>query len=229
MCIILNIETATEVCSVNLSQNGKVLDTIENGEDKTHSELLTVFIETLMQRNKLDFKDLSAVAVSAGPGSYTGLRIGVSVAKGICYGLQKPLISVPTLKSMAFGARQMTNQDRYLFCPMIDARRMEVYSSVFDAELNVVEEDNAKVIDTNSFKELLETHKLAFFGNGAEKCKTMIQHANVLFIDEFTISSKHMAELSYRKFKDEDFEDVAYYEPFYLKEYQAVKSVKKMF
>lgn len=229
MPYILNIETATEVCSVSLSRKGETLDLIENSEDKTHSELLTVFIETLMKRNKIGYQDLSAIAVSSGPGSYTGLRIGVSVAKGICYGLKKPLLSVPTLESMAFGGVQLSKEQNSLFCPMIDARRMEVYTSVFDSQLNVVEETNAKIIDSESFVNLLSDNQVCIFGNGAEKCKPIITHPNAIFLDEFNISAQYMSELSYQKFLTQSFEDVAYYEPFYLKEFQAVKSMKKMF
>ncbi len=229
MPYILNIETATETCSVSLSRKGKTLDLIENNEDKTHSELLTVFIETLMQRNKIGFQDLSAVAVSSGPGSYTGLRIGVSVAKGICYGLKKPLISVPTLESMAWGGVELSKEGDKLFCPMIDARRMEVYTSVFDSQLNIIEDTQAKVVDSESFSNLLIDNQIVIFGNGAEKCKSVITHPNAIFLNNFNISAQYMSELSYQKFLNEDFEDVAYYEPFYLKEFQVVKSTKKMF
>lgn len=228
MTYILNIETATHICSISLSKDGKTIDLVESFEDKTHAELLTVFIEKILIRNKISTSDLSAIAVSEGPGSYTGLRIGVSVAKGLCYGLKIPLISIPTLLAMAKGAKE-TLKENALLCPMIDARRMEVYTSIYDQKLNTVEDIHAKIINTDSFSDILDKQKVLFFGTGSEKCKSNIQHKNALFLDNSFISAKHMSSLSFNKFQNQDFEDVAYFEPFYLKEFHAIRSNKKYF
>lgn len=229
MTYLLNIETATHICSVSLSKDGETIDIKESFEDKTHAELLTVFIKDLLNRNSIKPADLSAIAVSEGPGSYTGLRIGVSVAKGLCYGLKKPLIAIPTLLAMAEGMKQDLIDDSSLLSPMIDARRMEVYTAIYNQKLEVIEDVHAKVIDEEAFKTLLDQNKINFFGNGSEKCKSTIQHENANFIDKTYISSKHMSQLAFEKFQNNDFKDVAYFEPFYLKEFQALKSKKKFF
>jgi len=228
MTYILNIETATHICSVALSKDEQTIDIIESFEDKTHAELLTVFIEKILLKNNITAKDLSAVAISEGPGSYTGLRIGLSVAKGLCYGLRIPLISIPTLLAMANGAKDI-NPKTNILCPMIDARRMEVYTTIYNSKLNIVKDIEAKIIDHNSFNELLDKNKVLFFGTGSEKCKTEIQHKNANFINKTFVSAKHMSDLSYKKFCNNKFEDIAYFEPFYLKEFQAIKSTKKYF
>jgi len=228
MNYILNIETSTHICSVALSMNGKTIDLIESFEDKTHAELLTVFIERILKQNQIKSKNLSAIAVSEGPGSYTGLRIGISVAKGLCYGLNIPLISIPTLKAMTEGAIQ-ENKTNSIFCPMIDARRMEVYTALYTSDLNCIKETHAKIIDTNSFEELLNQQTITFFGTGSEKCKSEIKHKHAIFIDKPFVSAQNMSRLSFDKFISKNFEDVAYFEPFYLKEFQAIKSTKKYF
>ncbi len=228
MTYILNIETATHICSISLSKNGKTIDLIESFEDKTHAELLTVFIEKILIQNKINTSDLSAIAVSEGPGSYTGLRIGASVAKGLCYGLKIPLISIPTLLAMAKGAKETQKEDA-LLCPMIDARRMEVYTSIYDQQLNTIEDVHAKIIDEDSFLDILAKQKVLFFGTGSEKCKSSIQHNNAIFVDQACISANNMSSLSFEKFENNNFEDIAYFEPFYLKEFQAIKSNKKYF
>lgn len=229
MTYILNIESATHICSVSLSKDGETIDIKESFEDKTHAELLTVFIENILSKNNLKPSDLSAIAVSEGPGSYTGLRIGISVAKGLCYGLKKPLIAIPTLLAMAEGMRQDINEESSLLSPMIDARRMEVYTAIYNQKLEVIEDVHAKVIEEDAFKTTLNQTKINFFGNGSEKCKSTIQHENANFIDKTYISSRHMSRLAFDKFQNNDFEDVAYFEPFYLKEFQALKSKKKFF
>ncbi len=228
MTYILNIETATHICSVALSENGKTIDLIESFEDKTHAELLTVFIEKILERNQLVSQNLSAICVSKGPGSYTGLRIGVSVAKGLCYGLGIPLISVSTLKAMAFGAKEIGGCDGVL-CPMIDARRMEVYTALYSSDINLLENVHAKIIDSDSFVDVLNNSNVFFFGTGSEKCKDSIQHPNAQFIDKTFISASNMSVLAFEKYTNNEFEDVAYFEPFYLKEFQAIKSTKKYF
>ena len=229
MSYILNIETSTHICSVALAKNGNLIGLKESFEDKTHAELLTVFIEDILEENKVETKDLAAIAISEGPGSYTGLRIGFSVTKGLCYGLNIPLITIPTLKAMANGARKNIKAGGSLLCPMIDARRREVYTSVFNENLDIISDVHAKIIDNTSFKELLPSNKLYFFGTGSDKCKTEIISDKAQFIDDTYISAKYMIDLSLNKFEMKDFEDIAYSEPFYLKEFQAIKSTKKYF
>ena len=228
MTYILNIETATHICSVALSNNGETIDLEESFEDKTHAELLTVFIEKILERNSLSTKDLSAIAVSEGPGSYTGLRIGLSVAKGLCYGLDIPLIFIPTLEAMANGANKSID-DNYLLCPMIDARRMEVYTALYNSKLKKEVDIHAKIIDSDSFKNNLENNRIVFFGTGSDKCKADICSSNAVFLDNSFVSSQFMSDLSYHKFIGKSFENLAYCEPFYLKEFQAIKSTKKFF
>jgi tRNA threonylcarbamoyladenosine biosynthesis protein TsaB len=223
MAIILNIETSTRVCSVALAVDGKVVSLKESHEKNAHAQNITLFSESVIREAGLEFKDLDAVAVSKGPGSYTGLRIGVSTAKGFCYALDKPLIAVGTLTSLAAG--MVTKKDKakgYLFCPMIDARRMEVYAALFDADLNTIMDTKAMIIDADSFSDRLSEQPVVFAGDGAEKCKELLgDHANAVFLDDFLPSATHMAQLSEQKFNNEGFEDVAYFEPFYLKDFVA--------
>ena len=216
---ILNIETSTKACSVALHKNGEL---IVSREDVTtnfsHSEKLLKFISKLFSDAKLSLSDLDAIAVSMGPGSYTGLRIGVSTAKGLCYGLDIPLISISTLKAMSFGMALEIKAD--LYCPMIDARRMEVYSAFFDINNSEVRKIQADIIDENSYKKELEK-KVVFFGDGSEKIKEKIKHENAMFISNIHPSAKNMGLLSYQKFNKSLFEDLAYFEPFYLKDFVA--------
>ena len=224
MALILNIETSTQVCSVSLSVDGFVTAIKESHTKNSHAEQLTIFAQQIITEGGYGFKDLDAIAVSKGPGSYTGLRIGVSTAKGLCYSLEKPLIAISTLKAMAAGMiQEIDNEiDNYLFCPMIDARRMEVYSALFSSENKMTRKIKAEVIDENSFLKELETNKIVFGGDGAPKCKEILgQNKNAVFLDEFFPSSKFMAQLAEQKFQNKDFEDVAYFEPFYLKDFVA--------
>ncbi|WP_167617216.1 tRNA (adenosine(37)-N6)-threonylcarbamoyltransferase complex dimerization subunit type 1 TsaB [Maribellus sediminis] len=228
MAVILNIETSTEVCSVTLAKDGKTVFEKESTEGLNHSQLLTVFIEDLFKSNNFSFKDLDAVAVSKGPGSYTGLRIGVSVAKGLCYGLNIPLISVGSIDSMghhvALHAEEfysLSANSGLLFCPMIDARRMEVYTALFDTSGDAITPVTAEIIDENSFADQLETNKILFFGNGAEKCRSKISHANALFEGPSRTSAWFMQLLAENKYNKREFENVAYFEPFYLKDFVA--------
>ncbi len=200
------------------------------GEKYSHSGTLTLFIGEVMQESGMQFSDLHAVAVSKGPGSYTGLRIGVSVAKGLCYGLEIPLIAVETLHSMARYCRDtMKNEPRILsplaleacYCPMIDARRMEVYCSVYSASLEVMHPTDAVVVNEDTFKDLLENHKVFFFGDGAAKCQSTISGFNALFLSENMISARGMIPLALEKYLDNSFENTAYFEPFYLKDFVA--------
>ena len=227
MPFILNIETATEVCSVALSRYGKPLTIRESRSGYTHAENITVFISEVIQEAKVSLNDLDAIAVSKGPGSYTGLRIGVSTAKGLCFALDKPLIAVPTLKALTLGAINklsiVNRQLSILFCPMLDARRMEVYCAVYDSELNEAEPTSAKIIEENSFEKLLESNTIYFFGNGAMKCKAIIHHPNAIFIEDIFASASSMISLSEKSFAKGKFEDAAYFEPFYLKDFVAGK------
>jgi len=224
MALILNIETSTQVCSVSLAIDGITTSIKESHTKNSHAELLTIFAQQLITNGGYEFKDLDAVAVSKGPGSYTGLRIGVSTAKGLCYSLDKPLIAISTLEAMALGMIQKTESkiSNTIFCPMIDARRMEVYSALFLADLSLVREIKAEIIDEDSFSQELENNAVVFGGDGAPKCKEVLgKNQNTIFLDDFLPSSKFMAQLSEQKFQNKDFEDVAYFEPFYLKDFVA--------
>lgn len=220
MATILNIETSTEVCSVTIAKNGELLFKKETPEGLRHSELLTVFIEELVKENNFELSQLDAVAVSKGPGSYTGLRIGVSVAKGLCYGLKIPLIAINSLEVMGIHAAE-NSSEKMLFCPMIDARRMEVYTALYNAEGEAISPVSAEIIEEDFLADQLKTNKILFFGNGAEKCKTKITHSNALFNGPAKTSAQFMQKLSETKYNNQEFEDVAYFEPFYLKDFVA--------
>ena len=228
--LILLLETATSSCSVAVAENGKILATKELNEQNIHASHITLFIDEVMKSAGKKYSELDAVAISKGPGSYTGLRIGVSTAKGLCFALDIPLISVNTLESMVCGAKTQVayHGSELLFCPMIDARRMEVYTALYTANLDQVETVKALILDENSFSKLLENNKLVFFGNGADKCKPLYSwHANSMFLD-FENSATHLNEIALQKFNEKVFEDVAYFEPFYLKDFVAtIPSAKK--
>jgi tRNA threonylcarbamoyladenosine biosynthesis protein TsaB len=230
MALILSIETATPVCSVALAKDHKVLALKESTKKNSHSEIVTVFIEEILKENHFAFSDLNAVAVSKGPGSYTGLRIGVSTAKGMCYALDIPLIAVNTLQSLAIRASQDYQDDEGLsvfFCPMIDARRMEVYCALFDKNNHEVRKTLAEIIEPDSFETFLKSNKVIFFGDGAAKCIEVIQHPNAVFLENIFPSAANMVGITLEKFKNQVFEDVAYFEPFYLKDFIAgVSKVK---
>lgn len=221
MALILHIETATQVCSVALTDSGRLLGLRESNEKNVHSRVITVFIDELMKAGGRAYGDLDAVAVSMGPGSYTGLRIGVSTAKGICYALDKPLISVGTLHAMAAGMESLSTGTPSLLCPMIDAKRMEVYNALFTVEgLHPFRDTIAEIITENSFGELLKTHRILFAGDGAAKCKPLLQHhPNAVFLDSFQPSAAFMAPLAEEKFRQLQFENTAYFEPYYLKDF----------
>ncbi len=226
---ILNIETSTRVCSVALAVDGKVVALQESNTENSHARQITVFAEQLMFQAGINFQDLDAIAVSKGPGSYTGLRIGVSTAKGFCYSLDKPLISIGTLQSLANGMIQKIESEGrepedFLFCPMVDARRMEVYSAVYDSHLLEVRKVKAEIIDENSFACFFKQNKsLIFIGDGAVKCKEILSNisSNTVFPNEFLASAVYMAPLTEEKFRAGKFEDTAYFEPFYLKDFVA--------
>ena len=234
MTNILHIETASVTCSVAISGNEKLLALRESFVDKSHAALVTVFIQELFEETGLKPADLDAISVSMGPGSYTGLRIGVSTAKGLAYGLGKRLIAVNTLKAMAWGLVNSPDIDLddlrsdFYLSPMIDARRMEVYTSLFDKDLSTIKEISAEIIDEQSFQAFLDEKPVFFFGNGAEKCEDIIQHKNARFIPGFHNSSKYMVSLAYESFQLKKFEDVAYFEPFYLKDFIATTPKNKI-
>ena len=219
--MILNIETATKNCSVSLAEAGNLIGFRElNNEQYTHAEKLHVFIKELIDEAQIEFSDLKAVAISKGPGSYTGLRIGVSAAKGLCYSLDIPLISILTLESLAHAIEV---EKGAAIVPLLDARRMEVYAAVFSDSYEQIRETKAEIIDENSFREYLERSKVYFLGDGAEKCTDMIDHENAVFLKDHFPSSKEMVALSYAKYTNNDFEDVAYFEPYYLKDFIVMK------
>lgn len=227
MAKILLLETATETCSAAIADNGQIVICRESTEGYNHSEKLTLFIEEMFAESGLTPGQMDAVCTSRGPGSYTGLRIGVSAAKGFCYALDVPLIAVSTLHA---SARHLAvSPEEYgaaitpasLLCPMLDARRMEVYTALHDYMGNPVSEISAKIIDNQSFAEELQNHIVWFFGNGAEKCKSVIGHPNARFISGFHASARFMSSLAESSYEQKKFEDVAYFEPFYLKDFIA--------
>jgi tRNA threonylcarbamoyladenosine biosynthesis protein TsaB len=220
--ILLHIETSTNVCSVALSEAGKCIFSISNSEGMNHAALLSLFIEKGMSVLSEKNRNLNAIAVSEGPGSYTGLRIGVSTAKGLCYGLDIPLIAVNTLQILNASALNENNYgENSLFCPMIDARRMEVYDAVFDTQGKMIKEISADIIDENSFRDMLEKQPVYFFGNGSDKCKNVITHNNAHFLENKYPLAENMILPALDKFNRKEFADTAYFEPFYLKEFQA--------
>lgn len=228
MALILNIETSTKVCSACISDGNNILALRENFDGQSHGTLLTVFIEELLTECNIKANDLDAIAVSEGPGSYTGLRIGVSVAKGICYAVNKPLIAVNTLKAMALMAIEKSEINEAIFCSMIDARRMEVYSALFDNKGNELRQTKAEIISEESFENELKNNTVVFYGDGSEKCKETIQTENAIYIDDIYPSAKYMSVLAYKSFIKKDFKDVAYFEPFYLKDFVATIPKKKL-
>jgi len=222
MAKLLFLETATQICSVALAEDGVLLSIKESDSSNSHSSLLTTFIQDIVAEAEIKLQDLDGIVISKGPGSYTGLRIGVSAAKGLCYSLDKPLIAVNTLQSMAAGICREAGDINALFCPMIDARRMEVYTALFDKQNNELEATSAKIIDENSYGELLNDHTIYFGGDGAEKCKSVLSlNSNARFLDDFRISAKDMIKIAFQKFRARQFEDVAYFEPYYLKDFIA--------
>jgi len=224
---LLHIETATEVCSVALSKGEELLASVCSNKGNSHTEHLFPFIEEVLEKGKCKISEINGVVLSIGPGSYTGLRIGASAAKGICYALNIPLIAISTLQSIVFGVKnQLNNEQNILFCPMIDARRLEVFTALFDKNGNPITEVESKIIDENSFAAELECNTICFCGNGMSKCQSVLQHKNARFIDT-PITASNMLTPALLKYKHKQFEDVAYFEPFYLKEYIAKKSSVK--
>jgi tRNA threonylcarbamoyladenosine biosynthesis protein TsaB len=219
MSYILNIDTATDICSIAVSQAGKILSLVEEANNN-HASRITLMIEEALKEAKINIKDLAAVAMSNGPGSYTSLRVGTSTAKGICYALDIPLIAVDTLTSLAYAALKEMEVENALYCPMIDARRMEVYMILFENEgslLKIVEPLNNVIIDENAFQNYFEEgKKIVLTGNGAAKCMAVINNANILHVDK-SCSAQHLIPLSTEAFLKGEFVDVAYHTPQYLK------------
>ncbi|WP_339662016.1 tRNA (adenosine(37)-N6)-threonylcarbamoyltransferase complex dimerization subunit type 1 TsaB [uncultured Polaribacter sp.] len=224
MSIILNIETATKNCSVSIATNGDILAIKElNNGNYSHAEVLHPFIVDVLKEANISTDKIDAVAVSKGPGSYTGLRIGVSAAKGLCFAFDKPLISIDTLTSLSHSI----TIDEGFIIPMLDARRMEVYAAVFNNNHQKIREIKAEIINENSFSEYLKSNKVYFLGDGSQKCKEIITHQNAIFVDAKFPSAKEMAQLSYVKYQKSDIENVAYFEPFYLKDFVVIPEKKK--
>ena len=220
MALILSLETSTAVCSAALARDGRLLAERVSYEGKSHATLLTVFVEQILTETGISALDLDAVAVSQGPGSYTGLRIGVSTAKGICYASGAKLIAIDTLKSMAIAAHK-ADATADLYCSMIDARRMEVYTALYDSALNRVSDTQALIIDADSFADKLKTNTIAFYGDGADKCRGVITSPSARFIDGICPLAANMTDLAEQAFATADFKDVAYFDPFYLKDFVA--------
>lgn len=227
MALILNIDTSTAVCSVALAKDGKTIALKENNEGLNHSVLLGTYVDEILQENNLTVASLDAVAVSMGPGSYTGLRIGVSLAKGLCFGGAKPLIAIPTLQALALSVADDL-QEEALYCPMIDARRMEVYTAFYDRSNHTIIDTKAEIIHEDSFAELLAANIIYFFGNGSDKVKDTLTSPHARFISGIETSARHLAPLAEQAWQNRQFADVAYFEPFYLKDFVATTPKKKV-
>ncbi|CAM4035457.1 tRNA threonylcarbamoyladenosine biosynthesis protein TsaB [Pedobacter westerhofensis] len=228
MATILQIETATSTCSAALSLNGETIALKELAAQNIHAGSLTLFIDEVMQLAGMAYANLDAIAVSKGPGSYTGLRIGVSTAKGICFAVDKPLIAVNTLQMMAKGFLDTAKDYQGYICPMIDARRMEVFTAMYDQDMNEVLPVTAKIIDGDSYQEQLQHTQVTFIGDGAMKCSDAIVSPNALFSAVQFNSAAHMSQLAFEAFGRQDFEDVAYFEPYYLKDFVVTQAKKKV-
>ncbi len=227
MAYILSIETATEVCSVAVSENGRCISMKEIHEVNNHSKVLLPFIEDILSQVRISMADIDAVAVSEGPGSYTGLRIGVSTAKGLCFALNKPLIAVSTLQTIAYGAIHLSEDKDLWCCPMIDARRMEVYCAVYDNHCEEIQKENNLIIDKHSFEDLLTQHTILFCGNAVNKVKPILEWQDKARFVNVVCSAEYMSNLAYHKYLQQQFVDVAYFEPFYLKAFHSVVSKVK--
>ena len=233
MSLILCIETGTDICSVGLSRDGELISLRESDEGRDHARNVALFVDELLRENDIAAEELSAVAVGMGPGSYTGLRIGVSFAKGLCYGLQIPLVAVGSLDSMVQVAREdheagiidVDNWSDAVLCPMVDARRMEVYTQMFDAQGQPLNEVKAEIVTEESFKEWRNERQLVIFGNGAAKCREVLSDATYINV---TPSARGLAALAHQRFEAGQTEDIAYFEPFYLKDFIIIPSKKKL-
>ena len=233
MSLILCIETGTDICSVGLARDGELVSLRESDEGRDHAKNVAVFVDELLRENGVAAEELSAVAVGMGPGSYTGLRIGVSFAKGLCYGLQIPLVAVGSLDSMVQVAREdhdagiidVDNWNDVVLCPMVDARRMEVYTQMFDTQGLPLNEVKAEIVTEESFKEWRNERQLVIFGNGAAKCREVLNDATYINV---TPSARGLAALAHQRLEAGQTEDIAYFEPFYLKDFIIIPSKKKL-
>ncbi len=225
---ILSIETATTVCSVAIHEDGKCVAIKEINEPNVHSEKLTVLIETLLQERNLQIADFNAIAISKGPGSYTGLRIGTSVAKGLCYACSLPLITVDTLQALALSCKNAVNNDNSdnIYMPMIDARRMEVYTSLWDSKLTNLQQTNALVVTYEAKASFEPTKNYFLCGDGSSKCRETLESGNIHFVDNINATAKTIGDIACEMYDKKEFADVAYFEPFYLKEFQATTPKK---
>lgn len=226
MSSILSIETSARICSVAIHNRGSLVASKEIHIEHSHASQLAVLIDEVITESSIEVSRLTAVAVSAGPGSYTGLRIGTSTAKGLCYALDVPLIAVGSLELLAHQMNRQ-NVSRSCLCPMIDARRMEVYCEVFDPYLNVAQPIEAKVIESTSFADLLDRYKIIFFGDGSDKCRGQIVHPNATFVSGIYAAASEMGRLVYSKFEKRQFENLQDFEPRYLKEFMIKKPAEK--
>lgn len=225
---ILWIETSTDIGAVGLYESGKLLGRIEYSKAKTHSKLLTQMVKTLLEDMEVAGNELAAIAVSKGPGSYTGLRVGVSTAKGLCFALDKPLISLGSLEALAWQAQPIAKPFDGLICAMIDAKRMEVFCAIFDSEMKNIRETHARIIHNQSFSEIWETKKLIFVGDGAAKCQALFEgNENVYFFPEINAGAAGIGPILSEKFRTQQWEDLAAFEPFYLKDYVANGNFQK--
>lgn len=233
MALILCIETGTDICSVGLSRDGELISLRESDEGRDHAKRVGVFVDELLRENGVAPDELDAIAVGMGPGSYTGLRIGVSFAKGMCYGLQIPLVAVGSLDALAAvaiedneaGILDVENWDDAILCPMVDARRMEVYTRLFNAQGEPVSEVSAEIVTEESFAEWRKEKQLVIFGNGAAKCCEVLPDATYINI---TPSARGLARLAEQRLQEGKTEDIAYFEPFYLKDFVVIPSKKKL-
>ena len=220
MSLILNIDTALETANISIAENGKILKSKTNSIQKDHASFLHQAVQSLLVELSIEINQLSAIAVSIGPGSYTGLRVGISSAKGFCYALNKPLIAISSLKIIANNTIGIVENKDALLCPMIDARRMEVFTALYDFSLNEISSPCAMVLNEKSFSEILPNNKIYFSGNGSQKFKAILDHQNAFFIKNNDLIHS-LAELSGFKYKSNDFDDLVNTEQFYLKEYQS--------
>jgi tRNA threonylcarbamoyladenosine biosynthesis protein TsaB len=227
MALLLNIETSTAVCSAALSKDGKIIALQESAQPNVHAEKLVVFINVLMEQAGLPYSALDAIAVGTGPGSYTGLRIGTSTAKGLCYALDKPLLAIPTLKAMALASADSIKRKDIYYCSMIDARRLEVYTGLYDYTGKEITPVEAKILDKNSFSDILAKTEIAFAGDGMPKMKDLMGNddSHCIWVDEVYASAKSIVPISEEYFAKKQFANVAYYEPFYLKDFVAGKKI----
>ncbi len=221
MALILNIDTATEIAFISISDNDKIFQFAINYNQQDHASFLQPAIKKLLLKLDLSINKLNAIAVTAGPGSYTGLRVGMASAKGLCYALNIPLITINTLEVMALSAMNQIKKNAALYCPMIDARRMEVFTAIYDHDLNEILKPCSLILDKNSFAELLKTNTIYFSGDGAAKMKDLLQNDNAVFLNTET-SPDAMAKLSYKNFINKSFADVSFSSPFYLKEFHTI-------